>query len=289
MIFIEFEGKTPCNTPANPDFAGWSPWSQEAWNTWLQKSQDYAIHIQKLHQEGKTQERNQFIDEHASHWGSLKPWLQVLSNGKCWFSEVRELYSHYDVEHFRPKKEAKALDGTLRDGYWYLAFDYTNFRLCGNVGNRKKGGWFPLKTGSICSSFDNQCEESEAPYLLDPTDPADVNLLAFDEEGNAIPAPGISEWERQRVEVSILRLKLNEHEPLTNERRKIWQKVSREIEQYLYAKSRSASGDNPAAKEKVRSHLLKIRSMTMKHVELSSVAKWCLLFRNDPQLLKLAA
>lgn len=289
MIFIEFEGKTPCNTPAPHDFPNWQPWTQESWSTWLQRSQDYANQLQALHQEGKIQERNQFIDDHASHWGLLKPWLQVLSHGKCWFSEVRELYSHYDVEHFRPKKEAKALDGSVRDGYWYLAFDYTNFRLCGNVGNRKKGRWFPLKAGTICATFENRCEESEAPYLLDPTDPGDVNLIAFDEEGKAIPAPGISEWEVQRVEETILRLKLNKYEPLTVERRKIWQLVSLEIEQYLSAKSRSASGSNPAAKEKVRRHLLNIRLMTRNHAELSSVAIWCLLFRNDKQLLRLAA
>ena len=39
------------------------------------------------------------------------------------------LYSHSDVEHFRPKKEAKALDANSRDGYWWLAFDYMNFRV----------------------------------------------------------------------------------------------------------------------------------------------------------------
>ncbi len=82
--------------------------------------------------------------------GAPKNWLLALSGGKCWFSEVRELYSHYDVEHFRPKKEAKGLDGADRDGYWWLAFDYMNFRVCGYVGNRKKGGWFPLQQGSLC-------------------------------------------------------------------------------------------------------------------------------------------
>lgn len=34
----------------------------------------------------------------------------ALSAGKCRFSEVRERYSHYDVERFRPRKEAKVLD-----------------------------------------------------------------------------------------------------------------------------------------------------------------------------------
>ena len=289
MIYIEFEGKTPVNTPMHPDVPGWRPWTQKRWDQWLQASRNYAEQLQALHQQGKMEERNRFIDSHAGHWGKLKLWLQVLSHGKCWFSEVRELYSHYDVEHFRPKKEAKDLEGIARDGYWWLAFDYTNFRLCGNVGDRKKGGWFPLKTGSLCSTFNNQCEESETPYLLDPTDPDDVNLIAFDEEGNAIPAPGISVWDAQRVGETIRRLKLNEHEPLAEERRKIWQTISREIELYLTAKSRCSGGGNPAAKQGVRNHLITIRSMLKSSAELSSVAKWCLFFRNDPQLLRLAA
>jgi hypothetical protein len=28
-----------------------------------------------------------------------------------------------------------------------LAFDWQNFRVCGNVGNRKKGTYFPLRPG----------------------------------------------------------------------------------------------------------------------------------------------
>ncbi|RJQ29924.1 hypothetical protein C4565_01510 [Candidatus Parcubacteria bacterium] len=289
MRHIDFEGKTPVNTPLHPAFPHWQPWPQDRWDQWLQRSKEYADQLQVIHQQGDLQARNQFIDAHAEHWGELKLWLQVLSQGKCWFSEVRELYSHYDVEHFRPKKEAKAIDGTVRDGYWWLAFDYTNYRLCGNVGNRKKGGWFPLQVGSLISTFDNRCEESEATYLLDPTDLDDVNLIAFDEEGNVIAAPGISEWEKQRVAETIKRLKLNEHEALFEERRKVWQRMSREIEQYLTAKRRCITGGNPAAAQKIREHVRVIRSMTKEEAELSSVAKWCLLFRNDPQLSRLAA
>lgn len=289
MRHIDVEGKTPVNTPPNPDFPDWQPWTQEKWDAWLQRSQEYATRLEELNQEGNIEARNQFIDDHAAHWGELKLWLRVLSLGKCWFSEVKELYSHYDVEHFRPKKEAKELDGTKRDGYWWLAFDYTNYRLCGNVGNRKKGGWFPLQAGSLVSTFTNQCEESEAAYFLDPTDLADINLIAFDEEGNVIAAPGASEWEEQRVAETIKRLKLNEHEALPEERRAIWQKMTREIDQYLTAQRRCRTGGNPAAKQKAVEHARIIRSMTKKEAELSSVAKWCLFFRNDPQLSRLAA
>lgn len=150
MRFIDIEGKTPANTPANPDFPQWTPWTESKWQAWLGKSNEYREKLIEYHEAGDIEARNKFIDDHSLHWGKLKPWLEALSLGKCWFSEAKELFSHYDVEHFRPKKEAKVLDGTVRDGYWWLAFDYTNFRLCGNVGNRKKGGWFPLIKSLVC-------------------------------------------------------------------------------------------------------------------------------------------
>lgn len=254
---------------------------------WLDKSDTLTAELIRLHEAGDFAARNQLIDDNANHWRQIKQWLLDISHNKCWFSEAKDIYSHLDVEHFRPKKEAKDIDGTKRDGYWWLAFDYTNFRACGNVGNRKKGGWFPLKQGSLLSCYNSRCEESEANYLLDPTDPDDVLLLAFDEEGKAIPAPGISAWEQQRVEETIKRLKLNEHETLTEQRRAIWQTMSRHIEQYQSAKSKCADGNNPAAKGTLRAILENIKSMSDETAELSSVAKYCVLFRNNPQLNKL--
>lgn len=289
MRFIDTEGKTPVNTPADPDIPDWTPWTQAQWDFWLQTSETYCQELQRLHALKDIPARNKYIDDHSAHWGKLKTWLKVLSKGKCWFSEVRELYSHYDVEHFRPKKEAKEFDDTVRDGYWWLAFDYTNYRLCGNVGNRKKGGWFPLKPNSICSSFDNPCEETEEAYLLDPTDEDDVNLIAFDEEGKAIPAPTASAWEQQCAEETITRLKLNDHPDLLEARRKIWQKVNFQVDRYKYFKGRCSQGGNPAAKMKLKEHGKNIRNLTESSSELSSVARWCIFFREDAQLSRLVA
>jgi hypothetical protein len=212
-----------------------------------------------------------------------------LSAGKCWFSEVKELYSHYEVEHFRPKKTAKALDGTERDGYWWLAFSYMNFRLCGNVGNRKKGGWFPLRTGSPCSTFAHQCEENETAYLLDPIDIEDVKLLVFDEEGKAVARSDASEWEKQRVAQSVERLKLNEHAILAEERRKVWAKVSNLIARYKQEVSRCRDGGNEVARQKAKDAARQVREMTRPTAELSAVAKWCVVLRNDPRLAGLIA
>lgn len=285
MIWIDLEHKLPTDT----DIPGWTPWTQAQWNAWLAKSRQLTDDLAALDAAGNSEERNALIDANSAHWGALKEWLQALSAGKCWFSEVRELYSHYDVEHFRPKKEAKSLGDAERDGYWWLAFDYMNFRLCGNVGNRKKGGWFPLKEGSLCSTYAQPCEESETRYLLDPIDDDDVALLAFDEEGKVIPMPGIAAWEQARVLETVKRLKLNEHAPLAEARRKVWQKVDELIDDFTAAKARCGTGNNPVAKEKLRQVRTRMREMTHPAAELSAVAKWCVLFRNDPGLSKLVA
>jgi hypothetical protein len=283
VIFIDLEHKLPTDT----DIPGWQPWVQARWDAWLAESRRLVDELAGLHAAGQLAERNALIDANSGHWTALKPWLLALSAGKCWFSDVRDLYSHYDVEHFRPKKEAKALDAAVRDGYWWLSFNYMNFRVYGNVGNRKKGGWFPLRANSLCSTYAQQCEESESAYLLDPTDIDDVNLLAFDEEGKVISLPGTSLWDRQRVAETVKRLKLNEHEALAEARRKVWTTVTRLAEDFQRAKSRCQAGVNPAAKQKVKDIARQVRDLTLSSSELSSVAKYCLLFRNDPQLIRL--
>jgi uncharacterized protein (TIGR02646 family) len=285
VIWIDLEHKLPTNT----NIPNWTPWTQAQWDGWLAKSAQLVADLAALDLQGKRDERNALIDANSGHWGVLKEWLLALSAGKCWFSEVREMYSHYDVEHFRPKKEAKALDASLRDGYWWLAFDYMNFRVCGNVGNRKKGGWFPLKDGSLCSTHAQQCEESETRYLLDPIDDDDVALIAFDEEGKVIPMPGSSIWEQERVTETVRRLKLNEHAPLAEARRKIWQQVDLLIEDFDKAKSRCGMGNNPGAKAKLIDIRARAREFTNPSAELSAVARWCISVRNDPRLTRLLA
>lgn len=285
MIFIDLEHKRPTDN----DIPGWMPWTRAQWDAWLATSKQLIERLAALEAAGGREERNVLIDKNKPHWDALKPWLLALSGGKCWFSEVRELYSHYDVEHFRPKKAAKALNGVNRDGYWWLAFDYMNLRLCGNVGNRKKGGWFPLKQGSLCSTYAEPCEESESRYLLDPIDDDDVSLIAFDEEGKVIPVPGASDWERERVSVTVQRLKLNEHVPLAEERRKVWQKVDALIDDFFAAKAKCSTGNNPAAKAKLLEVRSRVREMTQRSAELSAVARWCIQVRNEPQLSRLVA
>jgi len=283
VIWIDVEGRQPIDT----DIPGWTPWSVADWNAWLAESKQLTGELARLNAVGKIKERNKFIDENSAHWGKLKPWLSALSGGKCWFTEARDIASHRDVEHFRPKKSAKNAKGPERDGYWWLAFDYVNFRFAGSVPNRKKGSWFPLRRGSKFSTFQSQCEDDETAHFLDPTNAHDVTLISFDETGSAIPTPGIACWEWVRAKRTIDRLKLTDHPDLAEARRKLWQKMDRTITAYYQAKAQARTPHAAAARQKMTDRAREILMLTRPSEELSSVARWCVQFRNDPQLMKL--
>ena len=281
MIFIDFE----LRSPTDGDLPAQIRWRREDWEAWLAMSERLEGELAALHEAGKIKERNELIDKNNDHWGKLKPWLLTLSYGKCWFTEARDIASHLDVEHYRPKKASRNSKGPIRDGYWWLAFDYRNLRIAGTVPNRMKGPWFPLRYASPCSTYRRRCEGDEIAHFLDPTNAYDVTLLAFDEEGKAIPAPGTSRWEQLRVMRTVRRLKLTEHKALAEERRKLWERVTSQIN--CYEKAISESRHSAAAREKAKAAAREISILTKPHSELSAVARWCVLLRHDPKLLRL--
>lgn len=139
-------------------------------------------------------------------WSLAKPCLAAIlgkdnnpSDYKCWYCETKDLRFDYHVDHFRPKGRVKNKGSAKEPGYWWLAFDYTNFRLsCGYCNTPHKGDdgqtrgkWdqFPLKKGSaraLGPEPDYYLDE-DVPLLLDPTKRSDPGLLSFDDEGLARP------------------------------------------------------------------------------------------------------
>jgi hypothetical protein len=165
--------------------------------------------------------RRAVIKSNARIWVELKDWLLSLSNQKCWFSEAKDCFQHWDVEHYRPKGKAKNLDKTEREGYWWLAFAWKNLRACGRVGNAKKGIFFPLRS-TYCATDLNRDTDEELPYLLDPVIWSDCALLSFNQLGEAIPAPGVDRWSKQRVTVSVSQYDLD-FDKLVLQRKTIWE------------------------------------------------------------------
>jgi hypothetical protein len=253
MIHIKFGNRTP---------------SQE----WLEKAQQLS---EQLDAAASKEERDKIIDDNRQVWGELKDWLLQFSHDKCWFSEAKDTYSHWDVEHFRPKKSAKNLDGTEREGYWWLAFDWHNYRICGNVGNRKKGTFFPLHpTSQVATSNARHLVQDEIFFFLDPTREGDPDLLSFDEEGLATAMSGIADWPEQRVEESIKRFKLNGHEPLRKARQKVWKVCRRWIE----GAREALETDPPTAnsQEKLRTAFEALQDMLSPTEPFTAVTRECL-------------
>src|ERR1035437_7197143 len=100
-------------------------WSDETPDqTWLSKAKSLTEQLKAAPDKAS---RNKIIDDNENVWRELRDWLLTLSHQKCWFSETRNLFTHgFDVEHYRPKKNVKNQDGSVRDenGYWWLAFDW---------------------------------------------------------------------------------------------------------------------------------------------------------------------
>lgn len=228
--------------------------------------------------------RNEIIDNNGAVWGEIKEWLLSLSHQKCWFSEAKDCFSHWDVEHYRPKKAARDADGTPHEGYWWLAFDWSNFRICGNAGNRKKGTYFPLRSGCerVLPFGDIRNEDAQ---LLDPVDEGDPILLSFNLEGRAIPAAHVSDdWEKARVEFSVERYNLD-FPQLMDKRKTIWAECWSRIQDYLKELAAyHADKTNVIARDRYKEALKAVREMLREEQELSAVARACVLSTGDPRV-----
>src|SRR5690606_26346987 len=131
-----------------------------------------------------------FIEKNSTFWGGSgdnrsidKSYYENLSNGKCWFSEAYKRAAPYEMDHFRPKKEVINKKGdTPEIGYWWLAFEWSNFRIIEKLLNTNKSILFPVE-GDRATPLSSIA--SEINYLLDPTCWDDIGLLFFDESGNA--------------------------------------------------------------------------------------------------------
>jgi hypothetical protein len=236
---------------------------------WLEKAASLTCQLIKAPNKAA---RDKIIDANSQVWGEIKEWLETFSYGKCWFSEARDTFSHWQVEHFRPKKEAKEPD---RDGYWWRAFDYLNYRLCGNVGNAKKGSYFPLRPQSMAASCPEDNCDDEAPLLIDPTVAADVMLLTFANGGRAVPAVPIEQdpWHYERAKVSIERYKLNDHPPLLRARASIWNACQVDFKELKALLVDQAKHHSPTRAERIRSIAGRLIKRGQPGSEFSSVAR----------------
>ncbi len=232
---------------------------------WRDKAEKITKQLKKLPPE----ERKNFIEKHSNIWRELKDFLAELSHGKCWYSESREVYSYYHVDHFRPKSE-----------YWWLAFDWKNYRLAGQVGNINKRDKFKVLRHKANNPDDPI--EDEVYYLLDPTDENDPLLLFFDETGKAVPSEN-NGFSKERAEYTIEVLKLN-YEPLKEARRSVWLKCRELINEIKELSQNTETATNKAMiKEKIR----QLKELLKPEQEFTAVVQCCILVYGNRSLKRL--
>lgn len=161
-------------------------------------------HYEKLCSKTNPLERRKYIHDN-NIWKGFKSILVRLYGEKCWYSECDLTGSHWDIDHFRPKNSSKDINNNtiLEEGYWWLAYDYHNYRLscekCNRLsGEGGKGDYFPLKPETKPALCPNK---NDTPLLLDPCVPSDVGLIDCDESG-AIICLTNDGYENKRVEAS---------------------------------------------------------------------------------------
>lgn len=159
---------------------------------------DVAIRAQSKLELLPEAERKTFIDGKSHVWRSFAKYLSKMSYGKCWYSEAKDAGANFDVDHFRPKAEAKRTENVVDEhGYTWLAFDWENFRLSAQNCNRLnkdesneitvgKGSWFPLLENSARACWDDRCVDDEIPLLIDPVVKDDLNFIDFDDHGRFV-------------------------------------------------------------------------------------------------------
>jgi uncharacterized protein (TIGR02646 family) len=240
-------------------------------NEWIIKANTLT---QRLIAEPDLQKKKKIIDDNSGVWGEIKKHLLSLSFEKCWYSEAKERYSYYHVDHFRPKKRALDNNGSDMGGYWWLAFCWKNYRICGAVGNTKKGDRFFVRANKANTYTDNI--DDEIIYFLDPTVIDDPLKISFIDTGKAIPSSTNStDWDYIRADYTITNLDLN-CEPLVDGRKSLWASIIlkiREIQNLI-----NKNNINPSASNKVLigAKLKELKNSASPQSEFSATASTCL-------------
>ena len=179
-------------------FDNWDEQVEAAWK-YVQEKIDEVI--QKATEKGLGEKdlkkeidkaRKTAITNRSNIWRDASQFLKKISNEKCWYCESDETRSDMPVDHFRPKNSVAECPD--HPGYWWLAFDWQNYRyactFCNSrrvdVENKTTGGkqdHFPITEPPARAMNEDDNWQSERPVLLDPLIEEDTLLLTFHENG----------------------------------------------------------------------------------------------------------
>jgi len=219
-------------------------------------------------------ERKEIIDKNKDVWGQLKAHLSTIRNRKCWYSESVNDAAHCHVDHFRPKTNALDDNGNDHGGYWWLAFDWMNYRYAGPAPNVRKKDYFPVSQNKATNYGDNIALEDI--LLLDPINIGDPGKLAFDVEGRVLPkATDKTSRDYKKAFYSIERYNLN-MEGLKEGRRQKQLKVTQLITQSQKLVALQAVKHDAAREHEIIQLWKELRDLAHPNSEYSAAVKYCL-------------
>lgn len=220
------------------------------------------------------------VNQQSEVWGELKPRLANLSNYQCWYCQVKQERSDNAVDHFRPKNRV-ADTAPAHEGYWWLAFDCTNFRYSCTFCNSQrknpktgetggKGDKFPLLEESLRAKNPGE-EDNESPLLLDPCVVQDTLLLDFLNNGEPCAKYPDHPIKKLRAEESIKLYHLN-HPGLVERRRILAARIKSWINRAnrIYEKCDTGNPDDDQSFDEIACNLADAMS---EKTELSAFAR----------------
>jgi uncharacterized protein (TIGR02646 family) len=166
------------------------------------------------------------IDKRSRVWKKAAGALRDASTNKCWYCEVTENRSDMPVDHFRPKN--RVYGAPDHPGYWWLAFDWRNFRysctFCNSrrhdVEKKRSGGkqdHFPVLEPPPRATC--EADPTDRPALLDPVVDTDTKLLTFYTNGFPAPVFDDKETEEHQRAAESIRLYHLDHSVLVRRRK----------------------------------------------------------------------
>jgi hypothetical protein len=186
------------------------------------------------------------------------------------------------VDHYRPKGRIKQdLGANPEGGYWWLAFKWENYRICGQLLNVKKGDLFPIVEGTRCTAADPVSLALEAPVLIDPRS-EQTRLISYEKDEDAciaVVAAGINEPDISRANTTIEIMGLNLRPRLNEKRNEFWDKCLMKIAEY-----QNATGPQALRVVYQSSAKSALKSMIRYEAEFSSVSEACIR-KNAPEPL----
>lgn len=232
----------------------------------------------------KPEARKELINKNAKLWRDLKEALSEFSNGKCWYCETKEPRSDRVVDHFRPKNRVAERDD--HPGYWWLAFDWHNYRysctFCNSLRKSKddepaggKADHFPIIDEQRRAYNPGDPIGDELPYLLDPIRNGDTLLLTFADDGQAVPCYSDGDsLHCKRAEQSIKLLHLD-HPEIREARYVICDEIKQLVKEGDRAFLRQEESDAAAlvGNESFEGIVRKLRKMVDKKAEYSRAAR----------------